>query len=154
MIREKRVDLLRRRRQAVQIISYPSQPARSIRFRGRFNSLLFKPSENESIDIISRPAPVLDLWHRNRSRWRNERPMRFVLRPFNNPLAQSLLLRIRQTQMRSRRRHHIIGIGCENATDENTLLRLVRNNRVFLWILARSVRARRVVETQLRFPTA
>src|SRR5215468_11215181 len=80
--------------------------------------------------------------------------MRFVLRSFRNPLAQSLLLCIGQSQMRSRWWHYIIGIGGEYSAHENALLRIAGNNRMFLWIFARSVRAAGIVQTQLRFSAA
>jgi hypothetical protein len=78
MVRQKRVHFLGRRRQTRQVQRRAANERELVGGRRRFQTVLFKPRENESIDIGLRPRRI---FHR---RWRRrvqrlERPIRAML---------------------------------------------------------------------------
>ena len=126
---QERVHLLRCWRQTGQIEGRPPDQRGFISFGGRLQSLFLQTRQDEVINLIARPFPVLHC-----GQWRtfrfNERPVALPFRPLENPSLQQINLRRCQLLAALRRGHQIVFIPSGDARDQVALFRLARQKRV------------------------
>jgi hypothetical protein len=127
-VREERLQLLGRRRQAEQV---EAQPAQQLRARGlgrRRHVLLLETGEDEAIDGVPAPGGA-----DSGQRWsprRDVRPVRLPRGAFHDPAPQRLDLRARQPRLAARDvRHALVVVRVRDALDQRALLRLAGHDR-------------------------
>ena len=135
-IRDESVDLFRRRRKSGQIKSDAPNQGPPICLRCRSQLLAFQSSQNESIKVRLCPGAVLNVRNGNLRR-RSERPMIRIAKPFCSrglirvssaefhPSNQACDLLIAEPLIL---RHSQIFVSVTNRLDEETCVRLARNN--------------------------
>ena len=124
---DERAHLVGCRQQAGQIERHAAEQRPFVGLMRRSESLAPQAILNEEIDRIP-DAPGLDGGSQRRTLHRLIRPMSLVDRPFGDPPADRVLLRVGQILVRVLGRHHV-GAGCENALDDLALVRIAGNDR-------------------------
>jgi len=108
LVREKRVDILARRRQAREVEAQPADQRARISPRARLELVLLQLAHDEAIDRASVPRRVADLRLLGVLR-RDERPVPLVLRALVDPPADRVdLLGRQRTLVRALRRHAFV----------------------------------------------
>ena len=128
LVRDKRLHLIRRRRQSREIQTHASYERMLVRLPRGVPPAPFQLREDKAIHVIASPLRIL---HRRQclTLRLHVRPMRLVLRPLPNPLLQDRLLIRRQRQLRFLWRHHLIGILRKNPIHQFAVLHIARFDR-------------------------
>jgi len=113
---------------------------------------LFEPGQDEAVNFIARPFPVLDLWHGHYWSGRNEGPMRLIFRALGNPGAQHIFFFFGQGKIGGGRRHPFVQVIGKDALHDQTFFRLAGDDGMFGRVFARPEGLGGQVEPQSSLP--
>ncbi len=127
-VRQKRLHLGRRRRQARQVERHTTNQCRAIGLGRGFQLFGFQASEDKLIDCVLGPGFVRDR-RRFGALWRDPGPVPLILGPFVDPAAERVDLLGAELLVRARRRHHHFFVFARHARDHIALVGAAGHNR-------------------------
>ena len=127
-VRQKGLELLRRRRQAHEIERHPPAERRPVCLARRREPLGLEPRKHKAVDGVLHPGIILHCWRLRPLRWL-KRPVRGIRRARRDPLCEDPLLMIAEHDLCVGRGHHKIRIGARDSRDHLALVDIAGHNR-------------------------